>query len=436
MPNTTILTEKRRAVKILSFIILVAFSLSSIGIAFRVHSKKKESKEQANLVETLAANKQYDTLGRYLRESCGSKFTVKDLQKSKDPLIAKLASEIKALPLEKNMEIGKIFETVLFCKTSHPFSQEVEKHYLPKEQTGMPYAIDYDPVAGLSFIDLELFLGKGKSKVVTKAIMVSSDRLELVAKATQKSDIDRELATSRLLSGVPGIFTIYGCTQHRENEKIYSSVYSKIYRSGALRGLFDSGYHFSLNEKMSMSLQILHGLEALHSRNLVHRDLGSRNYFVDIPEGPIGKRAIACAIADLGRANYIDQIHDKKIQGNTSYTAPEGVFHKKLEKSAYFGCDVYAVGCVLYQLFYDRNPEWRSSHYVKSRKNAIALYNELVENIRQATDKRREELQKLATLGPKEEFEYLILRMVDPNPTSRPDAKTARQEMERIIARM
>jgi polo-like kinase 1 len=93
-------------------------------------------------------------------------------------------------------------------------------------------------------------------------------------------------------------------------------------------------------------LQVLDGLEYLHSQKIIHRDLKLGNLFLNENMG--------IKIGDFGLATRIDFYGEKKktICGTPNYIAPE-----ILESKGHsYEVDVWSVGVIIYTLIYGRPP--------------------------------------------------------------------------------
>lgn len=109
--------------------------------------------------------------------------------------------------------------------------------------------------------------------------------------------------------------------------------------SGAMRGL---GYR----EAVSIAVQVTHALEAAHDAGLVHRDIKPQNLFVT-REGTV-------KLLDFGVAMCVSEVAGEDtirargfaIFGTPEYMSPEQVAGEPVDGR----CDIYALGCVLYQM--------------------------------------------------------------------------------------
>lgn len=107
-------------------------------------------------------------------------------------------------------------------------------------------------------------------------------------------------------------------------------------------------------EAVPIALGVLHALEALHGRGLVHRDVKPSNVFVT-PHGP--------KLLDFGLARPVLQVNATPddvtpvtqagmIIGTPQYMAPEQVTGATLDGRT----DLYAVGAVIFQMLAGRTP--------------------------------------------------------------------------------
>lgn len=338
------------------------------------------------------------------------------------------------------MSQKNFLRTAFFIESKLPDFVENKKYYITKSKSGLSNNLEYDPLTKNVFIILDgkkARVGKGKKKTVTKAISYNGADPRIVARGEQSSSMKREFALTKQLQNTPGLFQTYGFGTHKAHGKKYTTIYSKLYKPGSLQGVFDKGMKFSVYEKIKIAHDILHGLHMIHQKGLVHRDLGARNYLINVPRGKIGKRKVQACIADFGRMNYIKNVRDTKVQGNTSYTAPEGLFRWKLKKEQYFKTDVFAVGCVLYRLVYNKTrAPWQKFSYVKDSRPVKKRYREMVHKILKATESRRRALAKKKERSLKEELESIMLNMTHPYPEKRKSAQVQFERIDKLLTRL
>jgi serine/threonine protein kinase len=112
-------------------------------------------------------------------------------------------------------------------------------------------------------------------------------------------------------------------------------------------------------EIVQLARQLLDALDYAHRKNVVHRDLKPNNILVDV-RGQL--KVLDFGIAKLLTANRID-LSQIASPMTPRFAAPEQVLNAAISARA----DVYAVGCLLYQLLSNRNP------YPKVDSGAISL---------------------------------------------------------------
>jgi hypothetical protein len=102
----------------------------------------------------------------------------------------------------------------------------------------------------------------------------------------------------------------------------------------------------SLDEKLSVMEQICDGLAFAHAREIVHRDLKPANIHI-LPSGKV-------KIMDFGlaRLSGSEMTTTGMVMGTPHYMSPEQVRGAKADTRS----DVFALGCVLYEMITGRKP--------------------------------------------------------------------------------
>lgn len=338
------------------------------------------------------------------------------------------------------MTTGEFLEAALFIETDLQASIEKKKYYFPKEETQLSVTIEYDPETKKSFMNLsgkKANIDKGKTKTVTKALLYDHSDPEMVARLEQSENMDEELEFMKKLKGLKGLYNLIGTTTHTSAGKNFQTAYTTLYSPGALIRALDNGYEFSLHEKAKIAFDLLQGLDELHSRDIAHRDLHLKNYFLDVSKGEVNQREIKAVIADFGRMQNLSHAKGVAPQGNPKFSAPEGLFKKMLKGDDYLATDVYALAMALHRLYYGKMPKWDLDKYLSDEKSPEnERYKAAVHEIERELAKRKKVLEVQATirpLSPEEQFEALILKMLDPNPKKRGSAKENRKAMKRIL---
>ncbi|MEV6671815.1 serine/threonine-protein kinase [Streptomyces sp. NPDC051162] len=149
-----------------------------------------------------------------------------------------------------------------------------------------------------------------------------------------------------------------------------------------------------------IAAQAASGLAAAHRQGVVHRDVKPGNLMLDADD--------TLKIGDFGIARFVDETSTAltrvgQIVGTSTYLAPE----RALGRMAGPASDVYALGCVLYQLLVGRPPFWADS--------PTALLYLHVDAVPVPPSRHR------ADLPPA--FESCLLRMLAKQPEERPSAE-------------
>ncbi|MFF4155995.1 serine/threonine-protein kinase [Streptomyces sp. NPDC001678] len=147
--------------------------------------------------------------------------------------------------------------------------------------------------------------------------------------------------------------------------------------------------------------QTASGLAAAHRQGVVHRDVKPGNLMVDATTGTL-------KIGDFGIARFVDETsagltRAGQIVGTSTYLAPE----RALGRTAGPESDVYALGCVLYQMLVGRPPFWDD--------NPTALLYLHVDSPPEPPRRYRPDVPPA--------FEAYLLRMLAKQPEERPSAQ-------------
>ena len=123
----------------------------------------------------------------------------------------------------------------------------------------------------------------------------------------------------------------------------------ELVEGDSLAGRLSKGGPLPAEQVARIASQAAAGLAAAHQQGIVHRDIKPANLLQDA-EGTL-------KIGDFGIARFVDDPSGAltttgQIVGTSLYLAPE----RALGRPAGPACDVYALGCVLYQLLTGQTP--------------------------------------------------------------------------------
>ncbi|MFF1956466.1 protein kinase [Streptomyces sp. NPDC058220] len=152
----------------------------------------------------------------------------------------------------------------------------------------------------------------------------------------------------------------------------------------------------------TIGAQAAAGLAAAHRQGVVHRDVKPGNLLLD--------RDDTVKVSDFGIARFMDEPADGptkagEIIGTSSYLAPE----RALERPAGPAADMYALGCVLYELLAGR-PPFRAD-------SAAAMLYQHVDSPPEPPRRYRHDLP--------EALDAFVLRLLAKDPEERPTAQHA-----------
>ncbi len=345
--------------------------------------------------------------------------------------------------IAKNIAISKseLFRIALYIEAE---LDRDTKGYLSRRKTGLERTIEFDPESNLVFIHLKNHgveeLGHGVKKVVTKSILYDVTHPKLVARCSSKAKMVKEMRALKLIQGSNGIVKLHACTERKmkDGQAVYDML-CHLYQGGTLSKAFTKKYPFSFKQKLHIARDLIEGLDAIHAKGLVHRDLSARNVFIDYEKSGKRKlRHVRAAIGDFGRCRHIDNTSNVRAQFNNRYLAPEAIINEKLEGEDYFATDLYAVGCILHRLFYEKSGPWIDVKNLKNPTQPAA-----VKEAKLAYDLKRYREMRLAKLvlkggtGPnastRDRFEQLILQLLHHEPTSRGSAEQHARLINEIV---
>ncbi|HXF29729.1 MAG TPA: protein kinase [Chlamydiales bacterium] len=345
------------------------------------------------------------------------------------------------------IEKPRLIQLCLFIETELPKYIAAGRTFLRNSETGLACTIEFDKATKHTFLHFEpthsSYIGEGRFKRVTKSILYDRICPEIVANCRTSFDDKKEMKMIQSLQGCHGIVEARALITHRKKETKEEAleIILKHYNASSIReACVNKTVALTSLEKMKIAYDALRGLEELHSRKIIHRDLHSGNFLVNI-EGTGRKREVRAAICDFSSSRKISRCHGRTPQLVGHYYSPEAIGANKFHVKNYFSTDIYATGCVLYRMIYGKQPEWFDQPYLKKNPRTLSpimkryASHQLTQSINSYTQTRHLLLlqkirKKQASLT--ERFENLVLRMVNPDPKERSSAKELRQEIQMI----
>lgn len=140
----------------------------------------------------------------------------------------------------------------------------------------------------------------------------------------------------------------------KEESKLF--IFLELVTQGSIASLYQK-YHLRDTQVSSYTRQILNGLNYLHDRDVVHRDIKCANILVHA-NGSI-------KLADFGLAKEMSKFNDlKSCKGSVYWMAPEVVHPKKTYGRA---ADIWSLGCTVLEMLTRQIPfpnvEWQHAFY-------------------------------------------------------------------------
>ncbi len=195
-------------------------------------------------------------------------------------------------------------------------------------------------------------LGEGTFAVVKKSIRRSDGKILAV------KIIDKQLSKQFLVDGLPRDYIFLKDLDHPNIIKFYDLeedsdsffLYTDYYASGDLQTFTEPYDYLETDVALPIYQQLVNGLDYLHSRNIIHRDIKLENILIDTS-------SLHIVITDFGFAIY-QKPGDALLTdypGSPAYAAPELMTGKPYDGRL---VDIWAIGVLLYILLTGEYPFW------------------------------------------------------------------------------
>lgn len=185
-------------------------------------------------------------------------------------------------------------------------------------------------------------------------------------------------------------------------------LYLEYISGGSIKYILDK--YGTLNENLIkiFLIQIIDGLEYLHSKGIVHRDIKSANILLDVKgniklfdfgcSGQFKEKSLNFEINEINTniVNNSEEFLDS-LKGTLPWMAPEVVCQKKYGKKA----DVWSLGCTVLEMVTGK-PPWGKLDNFYQAMNRIGKSNEIPEIPDNISDNLKEFLLVCFIRNPKE----------------------------------
>ena len=196
---------------------------------------------------------------------------------------------------------------------------------------------------------LDQRLGQGAMGVVYSATRDDGERVALKLlrpeRAAESVSLARFIREARVAGGIDPRHVVPILELGEADGITYLAM--PYYDGGSLTQRIAQRSALEIDETVQLAAQLGRGLDELHNRGVLHRDVKPSNILLDGAGG--------AALSDFGLARAADSTRltaEGQILGTPHYLAPELI--EGLEASE--ATDVYALGCVLYECLVGEPP--------------------------------------------------------------------------------
>src|SRR3954466_6780328 len=182
---------------------------------------------------------------------------------------------------------------------------------------------------------------KAHDPVLNRFVAVKTSSAELGADEQLRKRFEREAQSAARLNH-PNIITVFDYGE--ESGKIYMAM--ELLDGADLKAAIGKRAAMTLDEKLSIVDQIAEGLAFAHANDVVHRDLKPANIHL-LSNGQA--KIMDFGLARLGGS---EMTRVGMVMGTPHYMSPEQVRGERADARS----DVFAVGCVFYELLTYRKP--------------------------------------------------------------------------------
>lgn len=210
------------------------------------------------------------------------------------------------------------------------------------DQLRIPFNISFSALT----IDFQNKLGAGRTCNVYKAKYNFSEvAVKYLHPLSSKStdSIIHNLKSESIMMGQLRHPNIVSCFGFSLDKGCYGLV-MELMPEGSLDGLLKSTNNIPWKDLAQIAADISSGLAYLHSQNIIHRDLKSKNILLD--------GALRAKISDFGTAIINDETQSTEKVGTVRWMAPEVVTNNNYT----FASDVYSLGWVLWEIITRESP--------------------------------------------------------------------------------
>lgn len=393
---------------------------------------KIDSTSTINKFDAVIKNKDNVILGKMILEGLHKKISITKL--------TELAKTHNSTALQKALQAShtlhkmhKAASDVHLLVTALYIETELHKHtaknenYLTSDKTGLPLRIERDPVTQRTFIHTTHAISKaGALKQVTLSYEYNHQNPLLIANSTANGTGGRESANFKRMKDAKCVIQARAIT-HRVDANGHNKVafLTELYQPGALT--LKAFKKLTLKERLKVAQDILTGVNEIHKKDCIHRDLKPLNVFLNKENDKV--KAI---VGDLGQVHELAEVKGKRPNATAYYNPPEAfVSESKVKKINYQQAEMFSAGCIFYELLYQKQVPWIASKYFPKNfegleKDTKSFFKEGMKGQAQQVRKMiRYELIEKSKKSKEVIFKRLIAKLLHEDPKKRPTAQEA-----------
>ena len=243
---------------------------------------------------------------------------------------------------------------------------------------------------------LKEFIDEGSFGCVWKALNLESDKIVALKIPKDQERGDNTLAEGREFIDCkhPNVINLYW--MDRVEDTGVFVIEMEFFEGHKLSDeLCETGFKSpkTFNEIFMLYMQILDGVDFIHSKNICHGDIKPQNILV-------GRNGVK--ITDFGTSKLIEDLFIKTVDGGGTwaYLAPEVAGSNK----RYLNSDIYALGVLLYKMLTGRTPHETANQIINNMP--YPRPREINNNI-------TEELEKIILKALERNPEYRYKKVLD-----------------------
>jgi serine/threonine protein kinase len=349
-------------------------------------------------------------VGKLIHEGLGKTLTFKQLEELAQeygytPLLNALEATQNMTKLDGRVDLqNNLLETSLYIETSLQKHLAKNENRMQRGVTGQFFTLEHDPVTHRTFIHTEEEIGKGVHKATRLSYEYHLKNPLLIANSITDEECSAEIGKFKLFQGVKNVLQARSITTYLDkNGKKKTSFKTPLYNLGPI-SQGKAAQNLLSHEKFQVAVDILTGLNGIHQKGYIHRDVHPGNIFVYQNKGQTG-----ASIGDFGTTNTEDAVKGLRPNSYTLYNPPEAFTN--LHAVHYQKAEGFSAAVVIYELLFTKELPWTPGaffHNIDGLPQDVKLKNQAA--MKQALEKER--LRLKSTIDPKNTREENLLREV------------------------